>query len=651
MKGFASFSFVVAGCAGMRLDQAVLSPRHTRTKLGRMFIAVCVMLNFNANASQIHFSPEMAYESRNITVGEEPGMWCAHPTDPNQLIGITSAPETASLSGNFIQQNYIVRRSKDGGRTWKETLRTSAAPREADPACAYGPDGEVFVSAMTNFGTRFDGASIWRSTDGGQTWEKPSRIEHARFFDRPFLAVDRGATAHHGRLYVVGWGKSLTGDALQRPDEIVVYTSDDGGKHFNPPAYIPTKSAQGRDGIVHLGEPTVLPDGTYIVSWAELDMELDSTTGAGLASQGTGTSMIKIARSIDGGRSFEPPIEVAKARWKMELNGRRFTVSKYYPSIAVDNTEGPFRNTIYAAWADATEGRQQIAFSRSSDGGKTWTSPSIVSDGHAFDSSEPARGPHNKMVVLRVNKNGVLGAFYYAQSTPDPDVQFWPVFTASLDGGTTWLPPEHVLKTPVYYGAMNLNWDCWRYLDRQGNALPLLCMFPARTSVPNCLYGLTTSADGDFRIFAFSDPNGQPTYTMRNASIQGNVTRREEVAADVNVNMQTISYDPKTQIVIARAVITNVGTHDLGLPIRLVVNNAGNNPTLEQKIEILNSDNARETAGAWWDFKSTSSGRTLFSGQRTEPRMLKFQFAGKFKTSISSAQGMLLYLKVYATEI
>src|SRR6185312_1331030 len=117
--------------------------------------------------AKIHFGPELPYESRSVSVGEEPGMWCSHPSDSTRMIGITSAPETTFRAGNFVRQNYIVRITNDGGHTWKEAMRTSAAPVEIDPACAYGTDNQVFVAAMAFDGIRYRGVNLWRSSDEG----------------------------------------------------------------------------------------------------------------------------------------------------------------------------------------------------------------------------------------------------------------------------------------------------------------------------------------------------------------------------------------------------------------------------------------------------------------------------------------------------
>jgi hypothetical protein len=614
-----------------------------------VLIALLVSLASVAVAAHVVLGEAIEYERRDAAVGEEPGMWCAHPTNPDQLVGVTSAPQSESRSGNFIRQHYIVRVSTDGGRRWKETLRTEAAPIEVDPACAYGVNGEVFVIAMANFGQGYDGAHLWRSPDGGLTWGAPIRIDHARFFDRPHLSVDLGTSAFRGRLYIVAWGKTLPGDAVQRPDEMVVYMSDDGGASFSPPTFVPTNA--DAQGVVHPGETVVLPDGTFVISWTEVDMKIDyvdNTTAHTMPSPGA--SKIMIARSTDGGRSFGPPVEVATSAWQLALKGKEVSVGKYYPSLAVDRTTRPFQGQLYIAWSGVESGRQQILLSRSSDGGKTWGRPSLISDGHAFDAEEPAKGPHDKMVSLRVNRDGVVGAFYYAQSDPDPKVQFWPVFTASFDGGLTWSHPDRVLAEPVRYDAFNLDWSCTRLVRQHGALQPLRCWFPGRTSVPNCNYGLVADAAGRFHLFAFSNPNGRPAFATRTATARGEVTVRAEADEDLHIDLRTVSYDPTTQTVLANAQIENVGSRELRAPIRLVVDGAGDTAFVEQRIEILNADNGRSAAGAWWDFGSARGGQTLTVGERSAPRQLKLRFRGTLRSSISSAQRLQLNLRTYRRE-
>src|SRR4030095_9968679 len=100
------------------------------------------------------------------------------------------------------------------------------------------------------------------------------------------------------------------------------------------------------------------------------------------------------------------------------------------PDIAVDPRAGT-RN-VYLVWQDARFSggtMDQVAFVRSSDGGRTWTTPRRVSrnpDTQAFTAS------------VEVNDKGTVGVNYYDFSNDSPAdtpllTDFW--LTASTDGG------------------------------------------------------------------------------------------------------------------------------------------------------------------------------------------------------------------------
>jgi hypothetical protein len=101
------------------------------------------------------------------------------------------------------------------------------------------------------------------------------------------------------------------------------------------------------------------------------------------------------------------------------------------PEIAVDPRKGT--NTIYLVWQDArfTGGlRDQIAFVRSTDGGRTWTTPKRV-------SSNPSTQAFTASVA--VNAEGHIGVSYYDFTRDDPTARplltdEW--FSASPDGGS-----------------------------------------------------------------------------------------------------------------------------------------------------------------------------------------------------------------------
>ena len=117
------------------------------------------------------------------------------------------------------------------------------------------------------------------------------------------------------------------------------------------------------------------------------------------------------------------------------FDGAPVRTGELVPDIAVDPRKGT--RTIYVVWQDARFAgglRDQIALVRSSDGGKTWTTPRRVSsnlDTQAFTAS------------VAVNDRGQVGVSYYDFTRDDPTTQplltdEW--LTVSTDKGAHFSP-------------------------------------------------------------------------------------------------------------------------------------------------------------------------------------------------------------------
>jgi hypothetical protein len=131
--------------------------------------------------------------------------------------------------------------------------------------------------------------------------------------------------------------------------------------------------------------------------------------------------------SSDGGVSWAAPVDVSKTPG-----------ASSHPDIALEKS-----GAVDVVWGDTTSGESSpdIFFSRSSDGGKTWTSPADISNTPGV-SAEPtlAIGPDSSIHVVWSDTS---------KGEKNKDIYY----TSSSDGGKTWakdplLPAEDISKTP-----------------------------------------------------------------------------------------------------------------------------------------------------------------------------------------------------------
>jgi hypothetical protein len=161
---------------------------------------------------------------------------------------------------------------------------------------------------------------------------------------------------------------------------------------------------------------------------------------------------VALIRSTDHGATWGNPIRIAKLEsvGVRNSNGERLRTGDIIPQFAADPR--PNSNTIYAVWQDARFSGgtfDQIAFSKSTDGGLHWSTPARIST-HA---DTPAFNPS-----IRVGSNGQVNVTYYDfrndsdfdadPSTPgDASKLLTDVWSlTSTNGGSSWT--EDGVTTP-----------------------------------------------------------------------------------------------------------------------------------------------------------------------------------------------------------
>ncbi len=161
-----------------------------------------------------------------------------------------------------------------------------------------------------------------------------------------------------------------------------------------------------------------------------------------------GDSGIAVSTSIDGGKTFGPPVTVFHSNERQIFNDK--------PWIAVDLTQSRLRGTIYVVWSydhnnhcgSGGNCEQNMGFSRSVDGGKTFSPLRLIEGSAPFCTNSVPGFPAHKTQC-----DGVLGATPIVEPDGTLAVAFayddltyrtrrtLMVVTTSPDGGRTWTTP------------------------------------------------------------------------------------------------------------------------------------------------------------------------------------------------------------------
>lgn len=309
------------------------------------------------------------------------------------IAGILNVPQQPA--------KVLVWRTRDGGATW---TRSADVPLEVagmtltghfDPVLAFDATGVAFLAAVGTTSTRLvTSINVFRSADGGATWiGVHARPVNGLTQDKPWIAID-DATA---TLHLI-WGEFRLGSG--GTISILHARSADSGASWS----------EAKEIATNVGWPFVAAaPGRVIASFAD-------TSDSGYA----------VRVSSDNGATF----------------GNRVPISPYNTcgtvlpdvgmhQLAADDSPRATRGHVYAVSCGRIGKTKGVAFTRSADGGATWSAPAIVS-GDA-DIALPA--------VAVDDRTGDVVVAWIDGRHPQQTRSGRLYATRSRDGGATFDPP------------------------------------------------------------------------------------------------------------------------------------------------------------------------------------------------------------------
>jgi len=323
------------------------------------------------------------------------------PTNPNRMaIGWR---QFDTITSNFREAGRAY--SQDGGRSWHFPGVLDPGVFRSDPVLTYDADGRFFYSSLRVVSGVYS-CDIYTSTNGGVSWQEPV---YAWGGDKQWISVDRTQSMGRGHIYQI-W--STAGSCCGTS---IFTRSTDSGLSWDTPVPIPQS-------------PT----------WGTLDVAPDGTLYASGVDQ-RNLSRILVSRSTNARDPFAFPTFTTVL---VNLGGSiGVFLGPDSPNpdgllgqvwVAADPTGGARTGWVYVLASVDPPGADpmNVMFTRSTDGGVTWSAPVRVNDdvGNAWQW----------FGAMSVAPNGRLDAVWNDTRNTGVANRSELHYATSADGGVTW---------------------------------------------------------------------------------------------------------------------------------------------------------------------------------------------------------------------
>jgi hypothetical protein len=359
-------------------------------------------------------SPDVPVANTNNSTQSENSIFI----DPqDNLVVINSNNSTPNPVTGIYGANSI--ESFDGGLSWDGSVEGAGGSNSGDPVALIGLDGAYYIGAISNSG----GQQISKSVNQGSSYTvyNVANAGGGGLLDKNHMWIDNSPISPYVNNLYNAW-TDFGGSAN---NNIGFSRSTNGGVSWSSQVNVSSAVNSGsHDQGVNINSG---PNGEVYVIWAIYDGWPTDETAIGMA------------RSFDGGATFEPATRIIN-----DIRGIRNTgVNKdmrnnAFPSMAVDISGGENNGNIYVVWSNVgvpgiNSGNDvDIYMARSEDQGITWSVPVRV-------NQDPSGMGHKHYFpwITCDPENGILSVIFYDDRNVGGS-QCEVYCANSEDGGVTW---------------------------------------------------------------------------------------------------------------------------------------------------------------------------------------------------------------------
>jgi hypothetical protein len=294
-----------------------------------------------------------------------------------------------------------------------QPVRLSAADADgAEPTMAAGRDGSVYVAWVEHRPEQRADVMLARFDSTGQARGEVARVNAetgeatAWRGDPPTVAV-----APDGSVYV-GWTARVESSSGQA-DNLYLSASHDGGQTFAAAVKV---NDDARPVVHGLHSLDVGADGRVYLAWLdERNVSQPQPTAQAGGHHTEGNREVFMTSSTDGGRTFAPNVRVA---------------TDACPCCKTSLAAAP-DGRLYVSWRQVlSDNYRHIAVASTTDGGRTFSPPVVVSDDRWQIAGCPVSGS-----ALAGGADGTLRVLWFSAGDAGETGLYW---AESRDGGRTF---------------------------------------------------------------------------------------------------------------------------------------------------------------------------------------------------------------------